>query len=224
VSAWGYHRHDHMGVSPNEQSPTERPDDRLGYVGWLLFGMRYVLPVAVALGGAIVMMFGSESDLEGGAGIVSAGLAIYAMNWLYRASVDGDRAREQEEAARIYLDTHGHWPDELPPRGAGAGAGARHRHYAAMEHAAFAFGAGDDDDDEASPSSSTPADTSTPASAAPSAAASTTPPASARGPRLKPGSAGSRGLPAARWPRAADRPCTTSTAPSVRRRRPGTDR
>jgi hypothetical protein len=76
--------------------------------------LRYVLPAGVLLGGLIVMALGSEADLEGGAGIVSAGLAIYAMNWLYRASVDGDRVRDEEEAARIYLDEHGHWPDESP--------------------------------------------------------------------------------------------------------------
>lgn len=76
--------------------------------------LRYVLPAAVLLGGLIVMALGRESDLEGGAGIVSAGLAIYAMNWLYRASVDGDRARDDEEAARVYLEAYGHWPDESP--------------------------------------------------------------------------------------------------------------
>lgn len=78
-------------------------------------GLRYVLPVAIVLGGAIVMAFGSEIDLEGGAGIVSAGLAVWGMNWLYRASIDGDRVREAEEAARDYLDVHGHWPDEDVP-------------------------------------------------------------------------------------------------------------
>jgi len=86
-----------------------------GQTTWPMICLRYVLPAAVLLGGLIVMALGSESDLEGGAGIVSAGLAIYAMNWLYRASVDGDRARDEEEAARTYLQAHGHWPDE-PPR------------------------------------------------------------------------------------------------------------
>jgi hypothetical protein len=79
-----------------------------------VIGLRYVLPGAVLLAGLIVMALGSEADLEGGAGIVGAGLAIYAMNWLYRASVDGDRVRDEEEAARAYLDVHGRWPDEAP--------------------------------------------------------------------------------------------------------------
>jgi hypothetical protein len=77
-----------------------------------MIGLRYVLPVAIVLGGAIVMAFGSDVDLEGGAGIISAGLAVFGMNWLYRASVEGDRVREEEEAARLYLDVHGHWPDQ----------------------------------------------------------------------------------------------------------------
>jgi hypothetical protein len=81
---------------------------------WLVIGVRYVLPAAVVLGGLIVMALGSEADLEGGASIVSAGLAIYAMNWLYRASVGGDLVRDEEEAARNYLDLHGRWPDEAP--------------------------------------------------------------------------------------------------------------
>jgi hypothetical protein len=77
-----------------------------------MFGLRYVMPTAIVIGGGIVMALGSETDLEGGAGIVSAGLATYLMNWLYRASIDGDRARQREEEARAYLDVHGHWPDE----------------------------------------------------------------------------------------------------------------
>jgi hypothetical protein len=81
---------------------------------WVSVGLRYVLPGIVVLGGLVVMAFGSEADLEGGAGIVSAGLAVYAMSWLYRASVDGDRVRDEEEAARDYFGEHGRWPDEVP--------------------------------------------------------------------------------------------------------------
>ncbi len=100
-----------MDDSPPERyvSPRERTTTT-----WPMIGLRYVLPAAVLLAGLVVMALGSESDLEGGAGIVSAGLAIYAMNWLYRASVDGDRVRDEEEAARSYFDMHGHWPDESP--------------------------------------------------------------------------------------------------------------
>jgi hypothetical protein len=78
--------------------------------GWLDV-VRYVLPAAVVLGGLIVMAFGDENHLEGGAGIVSAGLAIFFLNWLFRAGISGDREREAEEAARDYFERHGRWPD-----------------------------------------------------------------------------------------------------------------
>lgn len=76
----------------------------------MLFAFRYVLPAAVVLAGVVVMMFGSEIDLEGGASIVSAGLAIYFVNWLFRIGVAGDLQREAEDAARDYFDRHGRWP------------------------------------------------------------------------------------------------------------------
>ncbi len=78
--------------------------------GWLDL-IRYVLPAVVVLGGLVVMAFGDENHLEGGAGIVSAGLAIFFVNWLFRAGVSGDREREAEEAARDYFERHGRWPD-----------------------------------------------------------------------------------------------------------------
>jgi hypothetical protein len=76
-----------------------------------MIALRYLLPTAVVIGGLIVMAFGSETDLEGGAGILSAGLAIYFINWLYRAGVAGDRQREAEDRARDYYDRHGRWPN-----------------------------------------------------------------------------------------------------------------
>jgi hypothetical protein len=96
----------------DEQPPIQIDDARLEQTTWHVIGLRYALPGAVLLAGLVVMALGSEADLEGGAGIVGAGLAIYAMNWLYRASVDGDRVRDEEEAARAYFDVHGRWPDE----------------------------------------------------------------------------------------------------------------
>jgi hypothetical protein len=75
-----------------------------------MIALRYVLPAAVTGAGLVVMALGSEGDLEGGAGIVSAGLAIYFLNWLFRIGVRGDRERDAEEAARRYFDRHGRWP------------------------------------------------------------------------------------------------------------------
>jgi hypothetical protein len=90
------------------------PDDRHPAPpqhAWLLSLVRYVLPAVVVLAGLVVMSLGGESDLEGGAGIVGAGLAIFFLNWLFRAGASGEREREAEEAARDYFDRHGRWPD-----------------------------------------------------------------------------------------------------------------
>lgn len=78
---------------------------------WSLAVIRYALPCAVVIAGLAVMALGSETELEGGASIVSAGLAIYFLNWLFRIGVAGDRQRELEDAARDYFDRHGRWPD-----------------------------------------------------------------------------------------------------------------
>jgi hypothetical protein len=100
---------------PGKHLPKEQAEEKRGLLAWFLFGVRYGLPVAAVIAGVVVMSLGSESDLEGGAGIISAGLAIYAMNWLYRAAFEGDRVeRAREQEARAYLAEHGHWPDEAP--------------------------------------------------------------------------------------------------------------
>jgi hypothetical protein len=77
---------------------------------WLLVGIRYVLPVVVVIVGVVIMALGGEDNLEGGAGFVSAGLAIYFLNWLFRIGADGDRERDDEQAARDYFNEHGRWP------------------------------------------------------------------------------------------------------------------
>jgi len=80
-------------------------------VGWQLRTVRYVLPAVVVLAGVTVMSLGSETQLEGGASIVSAGLAIFLLNWLVRLGTAGERQRDLEDAAREYFDRHGRWPD-----------------------------------------------------------------------------------------------------------------
>ena len=77
---------------------------------WLLVGVRYVLPAAIVLAGIVIMALGSENDLEGGASIVSAGLAVYFLNWLFRIGARGDHERRDEDAAREYFERHGRWP------------------------------------------------------------------------------------------------------------------
>ena len=79
--------------------------------------VRIWLPAVVTLAGVVVMVAGGFDDiaLEGGAGIIGAGLAIWMMNVLFRVGLDNDRDRDEEDAARDFLDAHGHWPDEEPP-------------------------------------------------------------------------------------------------------------
>jgi hypothetical protein len=86
-----------------ERRPTRR--------GAALGALRYVLPGAVVIAGLIVMAFGSEADLEGGAGIVSAGLGIFLLNWLFRVGVAGERERDAEDGAREHFERYGRWPD-----------------------------------------------------------------------------------------------------------------
>jgi hypothetical protein len=78
--------------------------------------LRYGLPAAIVLAGIVVMAFGGETELDGGAGIVGAGLAVFFINWLFRLGASGDRERDAEDAARDYLSRHGHWPDQRSHR------------------------------------------------------------------------------------------------------------
>jgi hypothetical protein len=93
------------------REPLGNPAPARGTPPWLLRGIRYVLPAVVTVAGLAIMAMGSESDLEGGAAIVSAGLAIYFLNWLFRIGVAGESQRDAEDAAREYFDRHGRWPD-----------------------------------------------------------------------------------------------------------------
>jgi hypothetical protein len=67
--------------------------------------MRFVrigLPIAICVAGAVIIAIEpSRNGLEGGLLIVSAGLSVWLLNWLYRVGVAGER--------------HGVWPDEIPP-------------------------------------------------------------------------------------------------------------
>jgi hypothetical protein len=78
--------------------------------------VRTWLPVAIISAGVVLaLIVQSESGLEGGVLLISAGLSVWLINLLYRVGVQGDREREDEDEARRYYDEHGHWPDEGPP-------------------------------------------------------------------------------------------------------------
>jgi hypothetical protein len=101
-------------VSDSDAMHAPPPDERGARASgsrWPMILLRYALPGAVILAGLIVMALGGETNLEGGGGIVSAGLAILFVNLLFRAGTAGERERDAEEEAREYFDRHGHWPD-----------------------------------------------------------------------------------------------------------------
>jgi hypothetical protein len=76
--------------------------------------VRTWLPVTIIAAGFVLAAATgfSETGLEGGALMVSAGLSVWLINLLYRIGVRGDRERDVEDRARAYYAEHGHWPDE----------------------------------------------------------------------------------------------------------------
>jgi hypothetical protein len=87
-----------------------------GRRAWALFAMRWLLPAAIFVTGIVVIGVGggSTTSLEGGFMFMGAAFAVLLINLLVRLGSEGDSARDREEAARRYLDEHGHWPDEAP--------------------------------------------------------------------------------------------------------------
>jgi hypothetical protein len=77
--------------------------------------VRTWLPALVVLGGVLLIVIErTEVALEGGAGIIGAGLSIWLFNVLLRVGNDGEKDRREEEDAREHFDRTGHWPDESP--------------------------------------------------------------------------------------------------------------
>ena len=78
--------------------------------------VRFGLPILICLGGVVLIAIEPDRNgLEGGLLVVSAGLSVWLLNWLYRVGVAGERERDEEDRAREYFDRHGVWPDEVRP-------------------------------------------------------------------------------------------------------------
>jgi len=79
--------------------------------------VRVWLPLAIIAGGFVVIIAtgGSETGVEGGAGIIGAGAAVWLLNVIFRVGVQGERDRDAEDEARDFYSEHGYWPDEAPP-------------------------------------------------------------------------------------------------------------
>jgi len=76
-----------------------------------LHAIRYGIPAALFVAGAIVTATAGGVGLAAGALFFSAGSAVLLLNVLYRIGVEGDKERDREEAAREYFDKRGRWPD-----------------------------------------------------------------------------------------------------------------
>jgi hypothetical protein len=84
----------------------------------LLPFVRYGVPGLIFLAGVIVAAVDSDSQrgLEIGAMLIGSAFAVLLLNVFFRIGVQGEDDRDREEAARVYFDEHGHWPDERPGR------------------------------------------------------------------------------------------------------------
>ncbi len=82
----------------------------------LLNFVRYGVPAVIFLAGFVVFAVDPDSQrgMEIGAMLIGSALAVLLLNVLFRIGVEGDSDRDKEEAARVYFDEHGHWPDERP--------------------------------------------------------------------------------------------------------------
>jgi drug/metabolite transporter (DMT)-like permease len=90
----------------------------------LLVATRVWLPLAIAAAGIVLIVVGhgrsrgsgatslGNSVAAAGVALLIAALIVWMLNWMYRMSVQSNREREREEAAREYIERHGRWPDE----------------------------------------------------------------------------------------------------------------
>jgi hypothetical protein len=78
-----------------------------------LNALRYGLPVVLVVAGFVILAVVDDPiRWDGWAMCVGSGLSILLLNALFRYGAKGDEERDAEQAARDYLGTHGHWPDD----------------------------------------------------------------------------------------------------------------
>ena len=90
--------------------PSSSTDER---AAGAVIAVRYVLPAVIALAGVLALIFNQTiNGLEGLAMGIGVAASILLLNDLYRVGVSGDHERDREEAARVYFDEHGRWPND----------------------------------------------------------------------------------------------------------------
>lgn len=78
-----------------------------------ILAVRYALPAAILLAGIVALLLSDTlTGLEGLAMGIGVAGSVLLLNVLYRVGVKGDLERDDEEAARVYFDEHGRWPEE----------------------------------------------------------------------------------------------------------------
>jgi hypothetical protein len=82
----------------------------------LLPFVRYGLPGLIFLAGCVVMAVDHDTQrgVEIGSMLIGSAFAVLLLNVFFRIGIEGEVDRDREEAARVYFDEHGHWPDERP--------------------------------------------------------------------------------------------------------------
>ena len=78
--------------------------------------VRYGLPGLIFLSGLVVMAVDHDTQrgLEIGSMLIGSAFAVLLLNVFFRIGMEGESDRDREEAARVYFDEHGYWPDERP--------------------------------------------------------------------------------------------------------------
>jgi hypothetical protein len=80
----------------------------------LLSLTRVWIPVLIAIAGVVAIIIGRGHTAAAGSGVglIIVGIIVWMVNWMFRMSVESNRDRDREEAAREYFGEHGRWPDE----------------------------------------------------------------------------------------------------------------
>jgi hypothetical protein len=81
--------------------------------------VRYGLPGLIFLAGSVLMAVDSDQQrgVEIGSMLMGAAFAVLLISLFMRIGIEGEKDRDREEAARVFFDEHGYWPDERRNRG-----------------------------------------------------------------------------------------------------------
>lgn len=91
--------------------------------GRILLGLTRVwLPLAIGAGGVVLIVLGHASlsqnangralKAAAGVGLLIIAIIVWMFNWMFRMSLESNRDRDAEEAARVHFDRTGRWPDD----------------------------------------------------------------------------------------------------------------